>query len=424
MFIILALTLISLENNLVNYVFAKPIINNPQLKVELVATGIKAATSMAFVGPDDILVLEKNNGTVQRILHGKMSEHPLLDVNVAEKEGYGMLGVTVARSTDGHEYVFLYYTESKADNGEPIGNRLYRYELVNDKLVNPKLLLDLPVKPGPDHNGGSIAIGPDNNVYLSIGDLDDAENESITPNTKTQNIKDGEEPNGSGGILRISQNGQIIGDGIIGNTYPLNLYYAYGIRESFGIGFDPLTGNLWDTENGPNYGDEINLVRPGFNSGWLKVQGIWKGNGGNIGHVALNQSEGLVDFDEKGKYSSPEFTWKHNVGPTAVIFLNSDKLGKQYENDLFVSDFNNGYIYDFDLNKDRTELSLNGSLADKIADNPEELKQGDLIFGQGLGAIIDMAVGPDGYLYFVSGAWSDGPWMSEGSIYRIVPQGN
>ena len=53
------------------------------------------------------------------------------------------------------------------------------------------------------------------------------------------------------------------------------MYYAYGIRNSFGIAFDPLTGNLWDTENGPSFGDEINLVEPGFNSGWAKVLGIW-----------------------------------------------------------------------------------------------------------------------------------------------------
>jgi glucose/arabinose dehydrogenase len=54
---------------------------------------------------------------------------------------------------------------------------------------------------------------------------------------------------------------------------PLNMYYAYGIRNSFGLDFDPLTGNLWDTENGPEYGDEINLVELSFNSGWLKLVG-------------------------------------------------------------------------------------------------------------------------------------------------------
>jgi glucose/arabinose dehydrogenase len=111
-------------------------------------------------------------------------------------------------------------------------------------LINPKLLLDLPYLPGPAHNGGVITTGPDCNLYIAIGEL--------TP-TK----------HGRGGILRITQDGRPVGEGILGHDYPLNLYYAYGIRNSFGIDFDPVTGNLWDTENGPSWGDEINLVKPG-----------------------------------------------------------------------------------------------------------------------------------------------------------------
>ena len=106
----------------------------------------------------------------------------------------------------------------------------------------------------------------------TIGDLDNVDDKP-RPNTLTQNAADGIPPNGSGGILRITQNGDVVhDDGILGDTYPLSLYYAYGIRNSFGSGFDPVTGNIWDTENGPNYGDEINLVKPGFNSGWKKIR--------------------------------------------------------------------------------------------------------------------------------------------------------
>ena len=66
------------------------------------------------------------------------------------------------------------------------------------------------------------------------------------------------------------------GTGILGDKYPLDIYYAYGIRNSFGIDFDPVTGKLWDTENGPQFGDEINMVEPGFNSGSDRVYGIWE----------------------------------------------------------------------------------------------------------------------------------------------------
>jgi glucose/arabinose dehydrogenase len=99
-------------------------------------------------------------------------------------------------------------------------------------------------------------------------------------NSLSANVQNGWQPAGRGGILRTTQNGQAvggigIGDGILGKEDPLNRNYAYGIRNSFGTDFDPVTGKLWDVEKGPLFGDEINLVEPGFNSGWLKIQGIW-----------------------------------------------------------------------------------------------------------------------------------------------------
>ena len=173
--------------------------------------------------------------------------------------------------------VYLYYTESEQDanddcsvtgscseENEPLGNRLYRYELVDNKLVNPKLLLDLPASPGAAHNGGSILIGPDNNIYLSIGEVGYQAGQ-------ISNNDEGPPPDGRGGILRVTQQGEAVEPTILGDEDPLNKYYAYGIRNSFGIDFDPVTGNLWDTENGPGFGDEINLVEPGFNSGWYRT---------------------------------------------------------------------------------------------------------------------------------------------------------
>ena len=192
------------------------------------------------------------------------------------------------------------------------------------------------------------------------------------------------------------------------------MYYAYGIRNSFGIDFDPLTGNLWDTESGPNFGDEINLVKPGFNSGWYKVQGIWQNNKGNIGDILLEPKD-LADFKGKGKYSMPEFSWKGRYAPTALIFLDSTRLGSNYENDLFVGNMHNESIFHFDLSKDRNGLLLNGPLKDKVADDNEELESA--LFAQGFnGGVTDLEVGPDGFIYIVSGIWG-----CEGKIYRIIP---
>jgi aldose sugar dehydrogenase len=202
-----------------------------------VIAGLELPTTMAFLGPDDILVLEKEKGTVQRIIDDQIQPEPLLDVNVAGAVERCMCGIAISTDTPGHTYVFLYYTEAEStdredmtDGNAPLGNRLYRYELVNNKLVNPKLLLDLPAYPGPRHNGGAIAIGPDNNLYITVGDIDGTFKEEDTA-TLTQNYPDGVESDGRSGILRITQDGNPLPNGgIIGDEQPLNMYYAYGIR--------------------------------------------------------------------------------------------------------------------------------------------------------------------------------------------------
>src|SRR5205823_10874991 len=156
-----------------------PTINDPNLKVDTVVKGLETPTSMAFLGPNDILVLEKSSGNVLRLVDGEILKKPLLHVGVAQGVEYGMLGITIAKNTnsDGSRNVFLYYTESD-DGGSP-HNRLYKYELTSDnrQLINPKLLLDLPAISSSitlennNHNGGKVLIGPDNNVYTVIGDV-------------------------------------------------------------------------------------------------------------------------------------------------------------------------------------------------------------------------------------------------------------
>ena len=402
-----------------------PTINDTSLQVDLLFKGLQFPTSMAFLDQNDILVTEKNNGIVERIINGEMMPKPLLRVNVDNSGESGLLGIAVAKNITNHlTYVFLYYTGptegNKSKNAstllQPSENYLYRYELINNKLVNPKLLFNIPSTPtSPNHKGGKVIIGPDKNIYLVVGELDKFYiNYRVT---KAQNFKNGAEPDGSGGILRMTQDGKPL-KGILGDKFPLNLYYAYGIRNSFGMDFDPITKKLWDTENGPDYGDEINLVEPGFNSGWAKVQGIWQNNISSMGPMTLNPNN-LVDFGGRGKYRAPEFTWNKTVAPTAIKFLNSDKLGKQYENDIFVGDYKNGSLYHFKLSQKRDALTLNGPLADHVAVNPNELQ--GAIFGYRFGGITDIQLGPDGYLYILSVTNNSSSPSASGSIYRIVP---
>jgi glucose/arabinose dehydrogenase len=336
--------------------------------------------------------------------------------------------------------VFLYFTESASKDGtdvsegkSPLGNRLYRYELVGDKLINPKLLLDLPASPGPAHNGGKITIGPDGNVYVVIGDLSGHR-------TKAQNFKNGPDPDGTSAIYRITRDGNAVSNPIFGRNESMTKYYAYGIRNGFGLDHDPVTGNLWDTENGNNFGDEINLVEPGFNSGWDSVQGLWNPYGSKSirDEVLSPPLKGLVDFNGTGRYSTPELTWSDvspspSPGLTALKFLDSDKLGKQYKNDLFVGNFHEGTIYHFDLNEKRNELILKGSLSDKVVDGRIELN--NATFGSVFGGITDIKVGPDGFLYILAvneggvNCPENSPDMDciqynspiLGTIFRIVP---
>ena len=398
-----------------------PTIRDPSLAVEEVAQGLELPTSMAFLGKDDILVLEKNKGTVQRIVNAQTVYEPAIDVNVATEVERCMCGIAVSSDDNNTQRIFLYYTEADfQDGGEAVGNRVYKFELLNGSLVKKELILDLPAFPGPRHNGGAIILGRDNNsLFVPVGDVDG----SFNPNGQfvrslTQNYVNSSLVDGRSGILVVGLDGKPVNNqGILGDISPLNLYYAYGIRNSFGIDFDPVTGNLWDTENGPAYADEINIVKPGFNSGYTPVQGIWSHGVDpktNISdwEVLSGIPQRLVDFDGRGNYSPPEFTWVDPVGVTAIKFYHSDKLGSQYEDDMFVADVHKGNIYRFQLDEDREELRLWGSLEDKIANTTSELK--DVIFGEGFGGITDLEVGPDGYLYIVS--------IGQGKIFRIIPK--
>ena len=380
---------------------AGPSVNDTSLTVEQVTGGLISPTTIAFLDEDTMLVLEKDNGRVRVIENGVLQPEPLLDVSVANDGERGLLGTAVSRENETTTYVFLYFTESgggvDGDDRQgvsPAGNRLYRYELRGDQLVNPILLLDLPAFPGPRYNGGPVVIGPDNNVYVIIGDVGGH-------TSMVQNFENGSEPDGTSGILRVGRNGEVP-EPIIGTDAFGKYYFAYGIRSGYGMDFDPMTGLLWDTENGAPFVDEINLVGAGFNSGWKIVQGM------------VPQDYNLTDlvmFNGESHYSNPEFTWTEPVDPTALEFLTSSALGEEYENDMFVSDMSNGTIYRFELTENRSALALGGALDDTVANTPEEAE--NAIFGTGFEGITDIKTGPDGYLYILS--------FADGALFRVAP---
>lgn len=376
---------------------AAPTPRDSGLTITEVAAGLDTPTTMAFIGPQDFLVLQKNNGQVRRVISGVLQPNPVLDVAVDSSSERGLLGIALHPDFPVSPFVYLYYTESITggdSSGSAAANRVYRYTWNGTALTAPLLVLELPVDPGPNHNGGVLTFGPDDKLYVVIGDLN--------RNGRLQNFPNGPAPDDTSVILRINPDGSIPSDNpFFAQGGNLAKYFAYGIRNSFGLAFDPVTDELWMTENGPDAYDEINWVQPGFNSGWETLMGPDSRNSNNASSLVLVPG---------AHYADPKFSWLKTVGPTAIVFLDSTNLGEQYKNDAFVGDINNGNLYRFKPNDARDGFVFSGGgLADLVADNNSEVDQN--IFATGFAGITDLKVGPDGFLYVVS--------IGDGKVYAI-----
>jgi aldose sugar dehydrogenase len=411
---IIILTSFAFYYILVQTAYAQPSVRDTTLNVETAVEGLSLPTSMAFLDGNNILVLEKE-GNVRLISNGILQEQPVLRIPANTESERGLLGIAIVNGTGGSgtnnavTNVLLYFTEA-----DPLRNRVYKYQWNGQSLINPTLILDLPALPGPLHNAGKMVIGPDGYLYVVIGDLNPIDFGQL------QNIPNGPPPNDTGVILRVNPED---GSAARGNPFEnsgnksLSKYYAYGIRNSFGMDIDPLTGILWITENGVDSYDEINLVRPGFNSGWVTVMGPISRSG--------DTEDELVNFPGSN-YSDPLFSWRDPVSPTDIEFLRSSNLGGNYTNNIFVGDVNRGNLYFFEVNQNRDGIKLDNAqqpsgLSDHVADssiiegtasvNEEELSA--VTFGSGFGVITDIETGPDGLLYILS--------HFNGIIYKISP---
>ena len=391
-------------------VWGGPTLYDDTLAVELVAEGLDSPTSMRFLDDSTLLVLEKNEGRVRVVLDDRLLEEPAIQIGVATGPEQGLLGIATLNGDNENttsSSVFLYLTER--DYQENSRNLVYKYIYdENEKtLENRTVLLDLPGEPGPFHNGGKIAIGPsDGYLYAVIGDVS-------AGGGMLDNQIPGKPPDDKSVILRVDRDtGAPIQDNpfynYTGDMEKLQRYYAYGIRNSFGMDFDPVTGKLWITENGDDVYDEINIVEPGFNSGWHKIMGP-------IERTNMTVENDLIIF-EGAKYQGPIFSWYAPIGVTDIEFFNSTRLGDKYDDNIFVGDINNGNLYFFEVNEDRTGVTFQDPrLLDLVADPAKEGKNSELsslILGEGFGRITDIETGPDGLLYVLT--------YEDGKIYRIT----
>lgn len=365
------------------------VLTDPQLRAQQVVSGLAMPTAMAFLGSNDILVLEKDAGKVRRVTDGVLQSNAVLQLSVDTLEERGLLGIAVHPQFPATNWVYLYYSAP----GSPPTNRIARFEWDGSSLTNELVLLELPAA-FYDHNGGTMTFGSDGKLYAVIGD------QGMTG--LFQNLDTNTPPEITSSIVRLNDDGTVPNDNpffALGGV--CSRVFAYGVRNSFGLAVDPVSGALWDTENGPTSYDEVNRVDAGFNSGWKRIMGPVSRNAATTNDlVPLAGSH----------YADPEFSWLNTVAPTAIAFLNSTNLGAQYENDAFVGDFNTGTLYRFRPNGARDGFVFTDpNLSDLVADNASQLSE--ITIGTGFGAISDVKVGPDDRLYVLS--------ISNGKIFVI-----
>jgi aldose sugar dehydrogenase len=443
-----------------------PTMLDDNLTVTPVITGLDQPTSMAFIGPGDFFVLEKATGKVKRIVNGLLHSTPL-DLAVNNASERGLLGITLHPKFSQNGYVYLFWTESSTgvdtaniDEVAVLGNRVDRYVWNGSTLTFDRNLIklrslqqDAGQPSRGNHNGGVLRFGPDGKLYIVFGDngrrgfLQNLASGGPSPDDQFGGPQPDDE-HLTGVVLRLNDDGSTPADNPF-FTVPTNLsgeaaanikkVFAYGIRNSFGMDFDPLSGALWTQENGDDAFDEINRVMPGFNGGWIQTMGPVSRvdefrsiemtyGAGNLqqlrwppANTALTPQLALsrLFMLPGAQYVDPEFSWKYALAPSPIGFVKGRGLGPQFEGDLFVgasrTTLLNGFLFRFKLTSDRQHFSFSDPrLADRVADNIDKFDQTEsesLLIGKDFGITTDIQTGPNGNLFVIS--------LSNGAIYEI-----
>lgn len=446
---------------------------HPNLAVKTVVTGLTTPTSLAFLGPNDILVLEKETGRVQRVVNGVI-QSTVLDLAVNFGSERGLLGIALHPAFPANPGVYLYWTESTtgADTNvlsqvPLLGNRVDRFVWNGSTLTFDQNLIKLRALQQDagqpergNHDGGVLRFGPDGKLYIIVGDVGrrgQLQNLPCGPTatcpgpTVPDDQFGGPEPDNAhltGVILRLNDNGTKPADNpffsagaALGGEVGANIQkiFAYGIRNSFGMAFDPISGALWEQENGDDSFTELNRVEPGMNGGWIQIMGPveriaqFKEIETTFGGKNLQQLRwpptNIADTPEEAlsrlfklpgsHYSDPEFSWKFEVAPAGIGFVKGRGLGSQFEGDLFVgaarTTLEGGHLFHFNLTGNRKKIAVDDPrLEDRVADNFNKFditESESLLIGRNFGIGTDIQTGPNGNLFVVS--------LTNGAIYEI-----
>jgi glucose/arabinose dehydrogenase len=355
--------------------------------------GINDPIALRFTDANAGFVIEKG-GAVKRFDGATLST--VLDLSVATNSERGLLGIAIDPGYAQNGYVYLYYSAGSASSWTE--NRLARYTWNGIALENPTPLATFGTSTdgqanGPNHNGGPLLFGPDGKLYGATGDLNRSGIEQNRSSTTSAY---------AGGVFRLNADGSLPQD----NPFSANTnadvrrWYTYGLRNSFGLAVDPATQRLWNTENGPNSYDEINLLLAGMNSGWTPIMGPDSRDSNSTTDLVM--LPGAV-------YADPEFSFAQPIGITALHFLHGSALGAGYDDAVLVGEVNGGRLWLLRLNAARDGFVLTGSLADGVLDAGDAFAP----FGTNFGIVTDMTRGPDGALYVTS--------YGQDTIFRVAP---
>lgn len=451
---------------------ALPTVIDSRLEVRTVAGGFVTPVSMAYLGADEFLLLEKNTGRVLRIVNGAFHSIVLdLSVNFASERG--LLGIALHPEFPDNPVVYLYWTESTTGSDSAVrsetpllGNRVDRFlwdgtslafadNIIRLRALQPSFF-PFELTESGNNNGGVLRFGPDGKLYVFIGD--------VGRRGWMQNVTEGVGPDGqddqfggpepddahlTGVVLRLNEDGTTPEDNpffaagaTLGGEVGANIQkiFSYGHRNSFGMAFDPQSGALWLQENGDDAFPEINRVEAGMNSGWVQIMGPvgriaeYKEVETSLEYSGLQQArwppENIADTPAEAlrrlfmlpgaHFADPALSWRYSVEPGGLGFLNSSGLGLSYEGDLFVGGardlLEGGHLFRLKLTGNRRKIALTDPrLHDLVADNFDKwdiTESESLLFGRGFGIVTDIHTAPDGNLVLVS--------LSHGAVYEIA----
>ncbi len=388
-------------------VAAAQTLTDPRLRSSDWVTGLaNNPTTFTWIGPGEMFVIQKHNGKVRWVKDGVIVGE-VLDLAVNLDNERGGLGITADPDFAGNGYVYIYYSKSSTASDTSAtaswtDNRVERYTWNGTTLgsaFGPRVAF--PADPtqanGANHDAGVIRFGPDGKLYGQVGDLNRGRigsgAERVEQNTATSGSSS------VGGIFRINPDGTIPSDNpFTGESdSAFHLWWSYGIRNGFGMTFDPVDGSLWDTEVCSYIYDEICRVPKGMNSGWLRITGPDARDAAYFENGFTPYDASDLTYLQNAIYVEPVLSFKDKMAPTAIVFLSSKLFPYDLKNQCVFADFRNHNLYLTPMNAARTEFVLPPGLDDKVADNASERDQ--LLWGSGFGVVTDAQFGADGYLY-------------------------